>query len=72
MTARTLISSLHQLRRGDQVEAERFHLLPRTTFVRRGQVQDIAPGLGVVWIRDSETGQRRVLDSQDYQLWRVA
>ncbi|MDP5226822.1 MULTISPECIES: hypothetical protein [Arthrobacter] len=72
MTTRTLISSLHQLRRGDEVEAERFHLQPRTTFVRRGRVQDIAPGLGVVWIRDAETGQRRVLDSQDYQLWRLA
>ncbi|MFJ3957271.1 hypothetical protein [Arthrobacter sp. NPDC090010] len=72
MNSRTRISSLHQLRRGDHVEAERFRTLPRPPFIRRGRVQDIAPGLGVVWIRDADTGQRRVLDSQDYQLWRLS
>ena len=37
----------------------------------RGCVEDSAPGLGVVWVRDTLAGHRAILHLDDYSIWRV-
>ncbi len=61
------VRSIRSLRRGDTVEARSggetyFH----------GQVQETAPGLFTVWIRDEATGQRTAVSMDDFTLWKVA
>ncbi|WP_434994830.1 hypothetical protein [Arthrobacter sp. Ld5] len=38
----------------------------------RGSVEDAAPGLGVVWIRDDLAGHRAILHLDEYSIWHVA
>ncbi|NKX54114.1 hypothetical protein HGG74_06060 [Arthrobacter sp. E918] len=37
----------------------------------RGRVEDVAPGLGVAWIREDGLGARRIVDLHEYSLWLV-
>lgn len=37
----------------------------------RGCVEDAAPGLGVVWIRDDMAGHRAILHLDEYSIWQV-
>ena len=38
----------------------------------RGSVEDSAPGLGIVWIRDDLAGHRAMLDLTEYSIWHVS
>lgn len=62
----TRIRDLGTLRRGDEVEA---HL--RNEVHYRGRVEDTAPGIGVVWIRDDADGHRAILHTDEYAIWRI-
>lgn len=62
----TRIRDLGILRRGDEVEA---HL--RNEVHYRGRVEDTAPGIGVVWIRDDADGRRAILHTDEYAIWRI-
>lgn len=60
------VRSIRTLRRGDTIEARSggetyFH----------GQVQDTAPGLSTVWIRDESSGLRTALSMDDFTLWKI-
>ncbi len=52
---------------GDLVEARRNHEVHY-----RGQVEDSAAALGVVWIRDDLAGHRALLHLDHYSVWQVA
>ncbi|GAB3550300.1 hypothetical protein GCM10027404_17270 [Arthrobacter tumbae] len=60
------IRDVATLRRGDEVEA---HL--RNEVHYRGRVEDTAPGIGVVWIRDDADGRRAILHTDEYAIWRI-
>ncbi|MDQ0736240.1 hypothetical protein [Arthrobacter agilis] len=64
-TARVL--DLGALSTGTVVEARR-----KNEVHYRGCVEDTAPGLGVVWIRDDLAGHRALLHLDDYSIWHVA
>ncbi|PPB49266.1 hypothetical protein C4K88_11305 [Arthrobacter pityocampae] len=64
-TARIL--DLAHLRAGILVEARR-----RNEVHYRGYVEDTAPGLGVIWIRDDLAGHRAMLHLDEYNIWQVA
>ena len=68
----TRVRALDQLHRGDEVEA-RLRVGPNydDVVVRRGRVQETAPGIGVVWILDRETGTRKAINADECTLWRV-
>ena len=53
----TRVRALDQLHRGDEIEA-RLRVGPNydDVVIRRGSVQETAPGIGVVWIMDRHTG----------------
>ncbi|MCQ1999826.1 hypothetical protein [Arthrobacter zhaoxinii] len=59
------VRSIRSLRRGDTIEARS----GGTTYLR-GEVQDTAPGLSTVWIRDESTGQRTAASMDDFSLWK--
>jgi hypothetical protein len=40
--------------------------------IRRGSVQETAPGIGVVWIMDRQSGTRKAINTDECSLWRVA
>ncbi|WP_432398027.1 hypothetical protein ACRQ5B_06370 [Pseudarthrobacter sp. L19] len=40
--------------------------------IRRGCVQETAPGIGVVWILDRQSGMRKAVNADECTLWRVA
>ncbi|WP_104167887.1 hypothetical protein [Arthrobacter sp. SX1312] len=61
------ILDLRALTPGTIVEARR-----RDEVHYRGRVEDTAPGLGVVWIRDDLAGHRAILHLDEYSIWRVA
>ena len=69
----TRIRAVDQLHRGDEIEA-RLHLGPHydDVVIRRGSVQETAPGIGVVWILDRTSGTRKAIDTHECSLWRVA
>ncbi|MET1065208.1 MAG: hypothetical protein ABWX85_09590 [Arthrobacter sp.] len=69
----TRIRALDQLHRGDEIEA-RLKVGPNydDVVVRRGSVQETAPGIGVVWIMDRQSGTRKALNADECSLWRVA
>ncbi|WP_299166350.1 hypothetical protein [uncultured Arthrobacter sp.] len=60
------IRDLGTLNRGDEVEA---HL--RNAVHYRGRVEDTAPGIGVVWIRDDADGRRAILHAEEYAIWLI-
>ena len=61
------VRSIRSLRRGDTVEARSGG---ETYF--RGQVEDTAPGLFTVWIRDESTGARTTVSMDDFTIWKTA
>ena len=63
-TRTTRIRALDQLHRGDQIEA-RLSVGPSydDVVIRRGSVQETAPGIGVVWIMDQLTGLRKTINA---------
>ncbi|XAS64062.1 hypothetical protein ACOM2C_12360 [Pseudarthrobacter sp. So.54] len=69
----TRVRALEQLRRGDEIEA-RLKVGPNydDVVIRRGSVQETAPGIGVVWILDRQSGTRKALNADECSLWRVA
>ena len=60
------VRSIRSLRRGDIVEARSSG---ETYF--RGEVQETAPGLFTVWVRDETSGLRIALSMDDFTLWKV-
>lgn len=60
------VRSIRSLRRGDTIEARSGG---ETYF--RGSVQDTAPGLSTVWIRDESTDMRTAVSMDDFSLWKV-
>lgn len=69
----TRIRAVDQLQRGDEIEA-RLRIGPNydDVVVRRGSVQETAPGIGVVWILDRASGTRKAINTDECSLWRVA
>ncbi|MGW9413926.1 hypothetical protein [Arthrobacter cupressi] len=69
----TRIRTLDQLHRGDHIEA-RLSVGPAydDVVIRRGSVQETAPGIGVVWIMDQLSGLRKAINTDECTLWRVA
>ncbi|MEE2523625.1 hypothetical protein V1639_13400 [Pseudarthrobacter sp. J75] len=69
----TRIRALDQLHRGDHIEA-RMSVGPSydDVVIRRGSVQETAPGIGVVWITDTLTGMRKAINTDECSVWRVA
>lgn len=69
----TRVRALDQLRRGDEIEA-RLSVGPSydDVVVRRGSVQETAPGIGVVWILDRITGVRKAINTDECSVWRIA
>lgn len=69
----TRIRAVDQLHRGDEIEA-RLRVGPNydDVVIRRGSVQETAPGIGVVWIIDRVSGTRKALNTDECSLWRVA
>jgi hypothetical protein len=63
-TARIL--DLGVLSAGTVVEARR-----KNEVHYRGCVEDTAPGLGVVWIRDDMAGHRALLHLDEYSIWQI-
>lgn len=61
------IRDLGLLHRGDEIEAHR-----RNEVHYRGSVEDTAPGLGIVWIRDATDGQRAILHAEEYAIWQIS
>ncbi|MHA7284064.1 hypothetical protein [Arthrobacter sp. TMS2-4] len=61
------ILDLTHLRPGMLVEARR-----RNEVHYRGCVEDAAPSLGVVWVRDDLAGHRAILHLDEYSIWCVA
>ncbi|PLC12816.1 hypothetical protein AUQ48_12005 [Kocuria flava] len=54
-----------ELRRGDRIEA-------RNSYQQRyvGIVDTVARELGMVWIRETHLGERKLLDPSEHQLYR--
>ena len=69
----TRIRAISQLHRGDEIEA-RLSVGPAydDVVIRRGLVQETAPGIGVVWIMDRVSGMRKALPTDECSVWRVA
>lgn len=69
----TRVRALDQLHRGDEIEA-RLRVGPNCddVVIRRGCVQETAPGIGVVWILDRQSGTRKAVNTDECTLWRVA
>jgi hypothetical protein len=69
----TRVRALDQLHRGDEIEA-RLSVGPAydDVVIRRGSVQETAPGIGVIWILDRPTGLRKVINTNECSVWRVA
>lgn len=60
------ILTVEQLQPGDEIEARR-----NQTVYHRGPVQELMPALGVVWILDSRTGTRKLLEVAEWNMWLV-
>ena len=67
------VRALDQLHRGDEIEA-RLSVGPNyvDVIIRRGSVEETAPGIGVVWIMDHHTGMRKAINADECSVWRVA
>lgn len=63
----TRVRDLGRLQRGDRIEA-RFN---GNQHAVRGKIADTAPGLGVVWIRESKGARRRSISAEDYTIWQL-
>lgn len=58
------IRSLHAVKRGDRIEARM-----QTDVLYRGLVEETAPGLGTVWVRDEAADSRLALSQDDFTFW---
>lgn len=65
-TAGQPITDISLIRRGDCIEARR-----GDTTCYRGDVKDTAPGLGVLWIRETGRHGRRAVTLDDFTILRV-
>src|SRR3989337_988818 len=67
----TRVRALDQLHRGDEIEA-RLSVGPNydDVIIRRGSVQETAPGIGVVWIMDHRSGSRKAINKDASSVWR--
>lgn len=64
----TRVNDLRELRPGDVIEARQWD----TTYYR-GEVEDTAPELGVLWLLEESTFRsRKMICTQDYTLWVVS
>jgi hypothetical protein len=60
------IDDLSGLQRGDTIEARTYE-----TVHYRGEIELIAPRLGVLWLRHGSWRHRKLLDPADYELWKL-
>jgi hypothetical protein len=60
------IRDLAALRRGDEIEARDLNMVRH-----RGRVEDTAPGLGVVWIRENGLGTRKIIHEEEFSIWQA-
>ena len=62
----TRVRALDQLHRGDEIEA-RLRWAPDydDVVIRRGSVQETAPGIGVMWIMDRQSGMRKAINADE-------
>ncbi|MBG6191014.1 hypothetical protein IWX64_001968 [Arthrobacter sp. CAN_A212] len=58
------IRSLRALKRGDRIEARM-----QADVLYRGLVEETAPGLGTVWMRDETADSRLALSQDDFTFW---
>ena len=58
------IRSLRSLKRGDRIEARL-----QNEALYRGLVEETAPGLGTVWMRDEAADVRLALSQDDFTFW---
>jgi len=56
------VRNVAELLPGDEIEATDYRVR------YRGVVEDLAPALSVVWIRESSSGARRMLDTVEYAI----
>jgi hypothetical protein len=61
-----VVGSTDELVSGDAIEA--FH---EGTLIHRGPVMDTIPGCGLLWILDTLTGDRRLLDASGLEIVRI-
>lgn len=61
--ASSFTQDLTQFHPGDQLEAVRQGVVHH-----QGVVEDIAPAVGVVWVRDSGIGERKMLATDTFEL----
>lgn len=59
------VMDLGRLRPGDRLEAFRDGYVHH-----RGVVEETVPHLGVVWVRTTGTGERRMVTTEDFELRR--
>lgn len=75
MTDNALVPiEIYEVRPGDQVVVSG-HRAPRRgggVFWYSGIADDVAPKLNILWIRDSELGERRMIDTFEHRLFRPA
>lgn len=62
---RVRVRNLNDLQRGDEIEA-----MILSVVHHRGRVQDVAPGIGAVWIRTT-AGKRALVHADEYRLWQL-
>lgn len=60
------IADLSELRSGDTIEAR--HL---GTVKFAGEVELVAAHLGILWLRHGSWHHRKLLDSAEYELWKL-
>lgn len=58
------IRSLRSLKRGDRIEVRL-----QSEVLYRGPVEETAPGLGTVWMRDEAVDARLALNQDDFTFW---
>lgn len=59
----SLIQDLTQVRPGDLLEA-----VSQGVVHHQGVVEDTAPAVGVVWVRDARIGERKMLATDNFEL----
>lgn len=63
---RVVIRTTHELVPGDAIEA-----FCKDIMVHRGPVTDTLPECGLIWILDTLTGDRRLLDIAEFHILRI-
>jgi hypothetical protein len=60
------ITDVSLLKPGDYIEARRGDVIHL-----RGWIDSVAPNLGVAWVTESLPGYRRIVDAQEFSIWRI-